>query len=285
VSKDDYATLLRHLISIDHIQETEERGLIVGLAGESVVRNYKFYAVFAGSDEYTVLSDGQEIGSIPSAPPLGERFGLAGRTWEVVELDDDRRVIYARPVRGHVRSRWHGGTGETHTRILQRMRQVLIEDIRYPYLQKGAMARLEEARKLAGSAGIDRRNVVPLGGDRVCVFPWMGTVAFRTLLRTLGVCESALGAHVDASYEPFYLILRCACDADEISRRLVSLASANLTAEALVSPDEVPRLQKYDEFIPDALLRKAFGADSLDVDEMKVALNGWAKQGVDSGAR
>lgn len=34
VSQDDLRDLLRHLIEIDHIQWTAERGLIIGLAGE-----------------------------------------------------------------------------------------------------------------------------------------------------------------------------------------------------------------------------------------------------------
>ena len=37
VSQDDYKILLRHLIKTDHIQQTEQGGLIVGLAGERVV--------------------------------------------------------------------------------------------------------------------------------------------------------------------------------------------------------------------------------------------------------
>ncbi|MBR3232099.1 MAG: DEAD/DEAH box helicase, partial [Lachnospiraceae bacterium] len=46
ISQDDYKVLLRHLIEIDHVNRTENGGLIVGLSGERVVNNYKFYAVF-----------------------------------------------------------------------------------------------------------------------------------------------------------------------------------------------------------------------------------------------
>ena len=46
ISADDYRVLLRHLIKIDHIQVTEGGGLIVGLAGERIINNFKFYAVF-----------------------------------------------------------------------------------------------------------------------------------------------------------------------------------------------------------------------------------------------
>ncbi|KIY24042.1 hypothetical protein SB57_10550, partial [Lactobacillus delbrueckii subsp. bulgaricus] len=45
VSQDDYRVLLRHLIKTNQIQLTENGGLIVGLAGERVTNNFKFYAV------------------------------------------------------------------------------------------------------------------------------------------------------------------------------------------------------------------------------------------------
>ena len=56
ISADDYRVLLRHLIKIDHIQVTEGGGLIVGLAGERIINNFKFYAVFQENEEFTVRS-------------------------------------------------------------------------------------------------------------------------------------------------------------------------------------------------------------------------------------
>jgi ATP-dependent Lhr-like helicase len=46
------------------------------------------------------------------------------------------------------------------------------------------------------------------------------------------------------------------------------LASAPPTAEALVSESEAPCFEKYDEFIPAPLLRRAFFTDRLNVDEV-----------------
>ena len=57
ISADDYRVLLRHLITIDHIQVTEGGGLIVGLAGERIINNFKFYAVFQENEEFTVRSE------------------------------------------------------------------------------------------------------------------------------------------------------------------------------------------------------------------------------------
>ena len=46
VTTEDYKVLLRHLLEIDHINRTENGGLIVGISGEQITNNYKFYAVF-----------------------------------------------------------------------------------------------------------------------------------------------------------------------------------------------------------------------------------------------
>jgi len=100
IGPDMYREFLRYVINLDHIQQTERGHLIIGLAGEKVVRNFRFYAVFADNEEYAVLAEGREIGSIMNPPPAGEKFALAGRAWEVVEVDDRTRRVFARQVEG-----------------------------------------------------------------------------------------------------------------------------------------------------------------------------------------
>ena len=83
ITQEDYKTLLRHLIEIDHIQRTEEGGLIVGLAGERIVNSFKFYAVFQEDEEYTVRCGSQELGTIVKPPPARVKIALVGHVWIV----------------------------------------------------------------------------------------------------------------------------------------------------------------------------------------------------------
>ena len=85
VTQEDYRLLLRHLLEIDHITQTENRGLIVGLAGERIVNNYKFYAVFQENVEYSVRCRPEELGTIVKPPPAGDKIAIAGRVWLVDE--------------------------------------------------------------------------------------------------------------------------------------------------------------------------------------------------------
>jgi ATP-dependent Lhr-like helicase len=279
ISQEDYKALLLHLIQTNHIQQTEERGLIVGLAGEPVVRNFRFYAVFPDSNEFSVKSDSKEIGSITMPPPVGERFALAGRTWEVLEIDIKRRIIYAKRVKGKVPVSWYGGIpGDVHTRILQRMRMALFEDAEYSYLLSGAKARLKEARGFARHAALDKHNAVALGGDTVGLFPWMGLRAFDTLERCLRhQPKPAIHLSAISSWSPYFITLKMeSANPGRLTEWLKSLANTQVRPRDLVTPEELPGLcgrEKYTEFVPESLLLKAFAHDGLDVEETQALLN------------
>ena len=196
VSQDDYRMLLNHLIEIDHIELTERGGLIVGLAGERVVNNFKFYAVFQDNEEYTVRSESQEIGTLVAPPPAGEKVAIAGHVWVVDEIDRKRHIIYCTMVKGKVPAYFGDVAGDINTRILERMADVLREkpDKMYPYLMKNASVRLMKARKMARSAGITDRPLRCLGGSMWVLFPWLGSYAFLALERFLRlVCGDMLG--------------------------------------------------------------------------------------------
>ena len=277
VTKDDFKELLLQLIEIDHIQRTEERGLIIGLAGEQVVRNFHFYAVFPDNEEFTVREESSEIGSIISPPPPGERFGLAGRAWEVVEIDLRRKTVFAKQVKGKVKTHWSGGIGNVHTRLLKKMRQILFEEDDYTYLQKGAKERLSGARQIARSLNLDSKNILPLGGDTWCIFPWMGTIAYRTLERFLKFhCEGSLGISSISGQSPYFMTFKLNKDrVADLCKKISLLAQKGIESESLVGTEERPQLQKYDEFVPANLLRKAFVADSLSVRELIEEVRGW----------
>ena len=43
----------------------------------------------------------------------------------------------------------------------------------------------------------------------------------------------------------------------------------------LVYPKELPVFDKYDEYLPEALVKKGFAQGVLDVEEMKQIVRGW----------
>ncbi|MBD2385393.1 DEAD/DEAH box helicase [Cylindrospermum sp. FACHB-282] len=277
ITQGDFLILLRYLIDINHIQKTEEGKLIIGLAGEKVVRKFQFYAVFADSQEYVVKQGTVEIGSIITPPVVGNQFALAGRSWEVLEVDFKKRSVAVKQVEGKASIYWRGGGGTIHTRVLQRMRQVLLEDTEYSYLQKNALHRLQIVRQLARKTGLNKQNILLLEKGKCCIFPWMGTVAYRTLERLLNsCCRESLEIISIGGVNPYYLTIKLGKGKFEyLYHEIVSLCEQRITPEDLVGDAEAPEVQKYDKFIPHSLLRKAYARDCLDLDEMKQQVAFW----------
>ena len=269
VPKEDYRELVLSMLNQDFLEMTEEKTLIVGLAGERLLRSFKFYAVFKDSEDYTVRCGSDEIGTITTPPPVGDRFALAGRVWEVEELDIQHKLIYVKSVEGKMEVSWPGDYGEVHTRIVERMKQVLAEDTVYPYLKPNAQKRLEVARHVARNTGMLEHSLVHLGGYSWCLFPWLGTRSFRAMRRILAGMSGRFRIS-GIEYEGCYFItFKMQEGSDyELVRELERSARAGaITPEGLVSGGEAPVFEKYDDYIPASLLRHAYSTDKLNVDE------------------
>lgn len=276
ISASDYQVLLRHLIKTDQIQQTEEGGLIVGLAGERVVNNYRFYAVFQENEEYTVRSGSEEIGTLVKPPPVGDKIAIAGRVWVVEELDHKRHLVYATPVKGKVPAFFGLVPGDIDTHILERMKKVLDESEFYPYLMKQARGRLESGRKLADLSGLTKKPLINLGGKMWALFPWLGTYAFLALERFLKVrCADRLGLKGLDSSRPYFMQFTMDASEEEFFRVLKEEAEKPLDPLELVYPSEVPVFEKYDEYVPDELVRKGFAYGVLDTEGMKNRIRSW----------
>ncbi len=268
ITKEDYKTLIVSMLNLEFIEMTDEKGLIVGLAGERLLNSFKFYAVFSDSEDYTVRCDAEEIGTITTAPPVGDRFALAGRVWEVVELDMPHKLIFVKGVDGKMEVSWPGKYGEIHTKILERMKQVLAEDTVYPYLHENAAYRLEKARHTARNTGMLQHSLVHLGGYSWCMFPWLGTRSFRAMKRMLTALANDFSISGIESGGSDYITFRMERgDAKSLAHRLAERFESCGSAAVLVSPKELPVFEKYDDYVPAELLRQAFATDMLDINE------------------
>ena len=276
VSQGDYKVLLRHLLATDHIQQTEQGGLIVGLAGERVVNSFKFYGVFVESEEYTVHCESQELGPVVQPPPVGEKVAIAGHVWEVLDVDHKRHLVYCRQVKGRIPAYFGECPGDLHTRVLRRMRQVLQEDTRYPYLMKNAVARLSQARYTAAQSGTTDSPMISLGGRMWCLLPWVGTYAFLAMERFLKIkCGNRLGLKNFDSARPYYMQFTMSVSLEEFYRIVAEEAAKPIDPLELVYPKELPVFDKYDEYLPEELVRKGFALGVLDVEEMLSTIRGW----------
>ncbi|WP_024859624.1 DEAD/DEAH box helicase [Ruminococcus flavefaciens] len=276
ITKDDYKILLRHLLENDHIQRTDEGGFIIGLAGERIVNSFKFYAVFQENEEYTVRWGSQELGTIVMPPPAGEKIAIAGHVWIVEEVDHKRRLVYCEQIKGKVPAYFGDCPGDINTKILLRMREVLREDRSYPYLMKNAAARLAQARQTAHNSKVTDTPLICLGGNMWCLFPWLGTYAFFAMERFLKLkCADRLGLRGMDSSRPYYIQFTMKVSPGEFFEVLADEARKEFDPMELVYPGEVPVFEKYDEFLPEVLVKKGFAYGILGISEMKERILSW----------
>ncbi|MCI7809551.1 DEAD/DEAH box helicase [bacterium] len=279
ICQEDFKVLLRHLIRTDHIQQTEQGGLIVGLAGERVVNSFKFYGVFQENEEYTVRCEAQELGTVVLPPPVGEKLAIAGHVWLVLDVDHKRHLVYCEQVKGSIPAYFGQCPGDLHTKILTRMRRVLREDRQYPYLMKNAVARLEQARYTAAHSGAGEKPLIHLGGNMWCLLPWVGTYAFLAMERFLKIkCADRLGLRNFDSARPYYMQFTMKVDAEAFFRIVAEEIRKPMDPMELVYPKELPLFDKYDEYLPEELVRKGFALGVLDLEGLRAAVLDWESE-------
>ena len=261
ITQDHFRRMLRHLLEIEHLEQTERGGLIIGVEAERIINNYRFYAVFCDEVEYRVRDKSREIGTIQGAPEVDSSIVLAGYAWQVLKVDEGARIIEVKRIKGRPATLWRGDGPPIHTRVLRKIRQILLSENSYPYLKPGAVARLQRARDTAKSAELAETSILPLAPNSFLVLPFCGTRQARTQLRLL---EHA-GVKCTNTYLPYYYELECdATHAAEVKSKLGAICAEPPAAAELPAP--VPcQCDRYADFLPKDLLDEAYALDCTDI--------------------
>ena len=276
ISRDDFRLLLLHLLKTDHINRTENGGLIVGISGERIVNNYKFYAVFQENIEYSVRTDSQELGTVVRPPERGGKVAIAGRVWIVEEVDHKRRAIYVSLVKGNIPAYFGDVPGDIHTHVLEKMKDVLSSSDTYMYLMSHGRCRLAQARDCSKKAELSNKPLIHLGGNMWALFPWLGSYAFLALERFLKVhCAKELGLKGLNPSRPYFIQFTMNVSEKEFYKIVSEKAAEEIDSMSLVYEKEVPVFEKYDEFVPEELVRKGFAYGVLDIEGMRERVIGW----------
>ena len=266
ITQDEYRLILRYMIAEDYLQRVENGAIIVGIRGERITNHYSFYAVFQDEQAYHVQSKEGEIGTLDSCPTAGEVFVLAGRTWKTLDVDMERKIVYVAPVRNNRIPSWNGSGGHIHTKIIQRMKKALEEDVCYPYLTPRAQKVLEAARSLARESGMLENSILPCGENSFYFCPWVGSKTMKTIkcLLSCGLKEPLQIYSVFGG--DHYLQITSGFSGTELFRRMAELSIDMDDPDMVLPEDQIPQVDKYDTMIPGELLRSAFLHNELDME-------------------
>jgi len=267
IPQQDYRDLLGYLLHTEHLEKTEQGGLIIGRAAEPVVNHFQFCTVFIVPEYFLVKEENRSIGTVDKIYPEGMRFSLAGITWETLEVNRKARVIFVRRVPGISVVDWDVDfESELHTVLVRRMRSILLRDDIYAYLSENSRERLREIRCLTRNSGILEHMVTPMSENKYAVFPWVGTrqlFALHYALLGRGI-KSRMNARTAVWLEVLYRD-----GAAGLEQEIADILESDIDPGTLPLPDDARIAAKYAEFIPAPLLRKQFICDFLDFKGLK----------------
>ena len=127
---------------------------------------------------------------------------------------------------------------------------------------------------------MQNQPLVHLGGKMWALFPWLGTYAFITLERFLKIrCAKRLGLKGLSPSRPYWMQFTMQVGEADFYRIVAEEAVRPFDPLELVYPNENPVFEKYDEFVPEELVRKGFALGVLDFESVKKRVQGWHQAG------
>lgn len=253
-----FARLLRQLGARQLIEQMPGDDLILGALGEKLYRHFTFYAVFQTPETFTLIHGSERLGTLDVAPEEGQHVLFAAKRWLVMNVDVERKEIHVKPARGRRAPQFSGRGGMLHSRIVAKMREVLLSDQVPTYLDQTGKGLLEQARKTAGEAGIATKAVLALGPKRSCILTWGGTRIHRTI--------SAMMKTFDVHPTERTIGLELPMPAEGVAPFVGKLLGSTFNLEhlALAVQEELPR-SKFDWLLGPELLAVRHARQYIDV--------------------
>ncbi|BBF84821.1 helicase domain protein [Aquitalea magnusonii] len=263
ISKDEFVTLIRHLGQEDLLVQDSSGLLLHGQLGEKFVNHYSFFAAFSTEEEFRIVCGNRTLGTLPISQMLTEnqRILFGGRTWLVKEVHEEEKVVVVEKTRRGVAPAFAGGAGRTHSKVRQRMRELLEGGDTPAYLDSTAARFLSEARHSYERLGLHGTSFLDLGSS-VVILPWLGDDAnefIACLLRYHGF-EAMLA-------DPFVEVQKGRRGIVEMIQALKQGISPERLTDLFSEKDNLQR-EKWDWALPDTLLRKGYASQYLDIDSV-----------------
>ncbi len=169
------------------IEQSDNGLLLLGRQGEKLVEHYSFYAVFKTPEEFRLVEQGKELGTLPVTDILvpGMTIIFSGRRWEIVEIHDSEKVILVAKSRDGAPPMFGGDPGEIHNRVVEKMFEVLEGEAIPIYLDRQAAALLAEARGNFMLAGAGVNRIIATGESNHLIATHKGSVVTNTLALAL----------------------------------------------------------------------------------------------------
>lgn len=266
ITQNEYKLLLSFLIEIGHIEKNDIGNLRLAEKGEHLTNSYKFCAVFEQVTEYKVKFNQVLIGTIDREVEIGDCFVLAGKAWRCIEFYKKSKEIHVIEDKGGTTFNWDGKTAfSIHTRVMQKMKNILLSDEMYRYLDVSAQNKLNDMRRVFKGVDIECKKIISVDNNLSVVIPWIGTAQLETLYYAL----KSKGYEVEE--KQYYLMLKTDSKRN-LENDIDDITSGNMDKYSFVYPKGIMIKNRYAEYIPEELLRKEYIEDWIDYEGL---INDW----------
>ena len=262
ISQDDYKLLLNYLIKCELIEVVNNQ-LYLSQEGEYLVNNFEFYSTFKTEKDYEVIHNGKLIGSIQKKLPVGSIFNLAGSSWEIIELNTKTKTINVKESTKYDETSWESsGITVVDDEVMKSLRDIL--SYKYPlrFLSKTAKEEYEKCVDIFSQYNFICDYFIQSDNDEYILMPFLGTKNFLTLYYLLTskfivkpIFEGFIPLGIKIKTSNLYDVLEYLNSIDENTVLRFDLTFS--------------KKGKYDEYIPEQLLKKAFKENYLDIIKLK----------------
>ena len=176
---------------VDLIEQTKTGLLLLGAKGEGLMSHFSFYATFQTTEEYRLVADGKVLGTIPISNIVipGIMIIFSGRRWMITDVQDSERVIVVIPSNAGAPPKFGTDPGIVHDKVVEKMFELLENEVMPSYLNQVAAELLQEARESFVQMNFSKGRVASNGLGEWLIATRCGSVKATTLalaLRSFG---------------------------------------------------------------------------------------------------
>ena len=257
IPSEDYRDLLKHMHHQRILSLMDDGTILLGPEGERIAFGKDFHTVFRSVTETEIRHQGERIGAVEGIPEVGDIVRVSDGLWIVRMVDAGGRFAEAEPANEGSFTTGRGMIPEIHGKVTERMREILLGQDEDARMTSSAKEALDEARRMYRRFA---KNTFTVSENRIRIHVWSGSKVFRTLNTMFSVMK---GVKVVRSYEPYIIDVMTEMDPSELIGSCDRLAKVD-PSEIILGLGMNLRYGKYDRFIPDRLLAKAYVTDRLE---------------------
>lgn len=258
VNAELFLELLKSLGEKKVISQLNTGQIIIGKAGEKILKSQDFYAAFTTSPEIVVIdkASNKRIGTLQYTPKINSVIILSGNRWLVERIDNNISSIYVSSVKSGGKAKFGGEMFDIDRIIAKKMFEIYQTDIIYAYLDDRTHAKehLAQSRHFFHYNKLNNTPFIRYGNE--CYYiNWAGTNINRTIALLSQYClnkRCEFSGLFVSNLEP------------EDIKSLRESKKPSLIELAAILPREQKTHQKYDYLLSDKLLDIEYANNFLD---------------------